>query len=95
MKIETDHSGVPYNFDVIPNWILPEMYDKKKAMPFRGLWFVLLYALSTTIFGGLLFIPLALFSGKWAVPLVLWSIFGFGGGALIGFAKWWDFSRKY
>jgi hypothetical protein len=88
-----DHSGVPFNTHAIPEWILPDLYNEHKVVRLRALWFVVLYALSMTVFVGLLAVPVAIYKDEWVISMILWLILGVGGGAVIGLANWWDFHR--
>lgn len=95
MKPDPDVSGVPYNFDTLPMWLLPSLWDETKQIRLRGLWFVLLYTLSTLVFGALFIFPLALIFSR---PIVVmawgWIFLCVPFGIINGLASWWDFTRR-
>jgi hypothetical protein len=94
MKPDTTALGSPFNFDTIPVWLYADVWDENKLVKFRGLWFIVLYTISTLIFGCCVFLPIALFTGGWK-PLVVMLLIG-GGifGILTGLAAWWDFTKR-
>ena len=95
MKPPLDVSGVPFNFNAIPMWLYPDVWDETKQMRLRGLWFVLLYSLSALIFTCVVAISLALiFSKPMKVMAVVGLFFGGLGGIVIGLSAWWDFTRR-
>lgn len=94
MKPDTDHSGAPFDFNALPMWIYPDAWDENKSVKLRGLWFILLYMFSTILFAGLIFVPIALYLGKWSTAFVLWLLWGGAGGFAIGLAVWWDFTKR-
>ncbi len=95
MKPDPDVSGMPYNFDTLPMWLLPSLWDEHKKVRLRGLWFVLLYTLSFLVFGALFAFPLAIIFGK---PLIattyVWLSLCVPSGIILGFLAWWDFTRR-
>ena len=92
-KLRPDHSGVPFNTHAIPEWILPDLFNEEKVIRWRYLWFLVLYVLSMSTLFALIFVPIAIYKGEWNVSIVLWLVFGVGGGVVVGFANWWDFHR--
>lgn len=95
MKPDPDVSGVPFNFDAIPMWLYPDVWDETKQVRLRGLWFVLLYTLSALIFTGVVAIFLALiFSKSMTVMAIGGLFFGGLGGIVIGLSAWWDFTHR-
>ena len=99
MKPNSNYPGSIFNFDAIPVWIQPDLWDETKTLRFRGLWFVLLYALSMATFSALIFVPIGIYfaysgSNDPKVTLVLWLVTTVVLGSLLGLATWWDFARK-
>ena len=95
MKPDPDVSGVPYNSHAIPMWLYPDLWDEKKRVRFRGLWFVVLYTLSVLVFMGVVAILLGLFFSR-PIGLMLWFVLIISApiGGIIGLANWWDFTRR-
>jgi hypothetical protein len=94
MKPDTDHSGAPFDFNALPTWLYPDVWNENKSVKLRGLWFILLYTISTLLFTALVFVPIALYLEAWFTPFVIWLILGFGWGPLIGLGVWWDFTKR-
>lgn len=96
MEPPKDVSGVPYDFNKLPMWLYPDVWDETKHVRLRGLWFVLLYTLSGILFFGLVAFVLALISPK-PLALMLWFslIFSVPIGSIMGLAAWWDFTRRH
>ena len=95
MKPDPDVSGVPFNFDAIPMWLYPDVWDETKRVRLRGLWFVLLYTLSFLVFGAVFIFFIALIFSKPINALVwYWLFSSFPLGGMIGLASWWDFMRR-
>jgi len=95
MKPDINPPGTFFNFDAIPMWIYPDVWDETKKVRFRGLWFVSLYALSFLVFFAMfMFLGGVIFSRS--IGLMLWFalIIGVPGGAIIGVGAWWDFTRR-
>lgn len=94
MKPNGNAPGSPFNFDVIPAWLFPSLWDETKEIRLRGLWFVVLYTLSLLIFFGVIALLLAVvFSKPVAVMARVWLFLGIPGGIIYGLATWWDFIR--
>ena len=95
MKLDPDVSGVPYNVDKLPMWLYPGLWDETKRIPLRGLWFVLLYALSFQVFFSLfMFVGAIVFSRPIGSMLWFSLLIGVPVGGVIGLASWWDFTRR-
>lgn len=94
MKPRGNAPGTPFNFDSIPAWLLPDLWNEEKEVRFRGLLFVLLYTLSVLAFFGLFVLLLSLvFSKPVAVMAWVWLYLGIPGGVIYGLANWSDFIR--
>ncbi len=91
MKPTVNYSGI--NFDAIPMWIYPDVWDENKPVKFRGLCFILLYTLSFSVFANLLFLPVGLYHGKLNAAIWIAATFGAITGVLGGVAAWYDFSK--
>jgi hypothetical protein len=95
MKPTPDVSGTPFNFDAIPMWLYPDVWDEAQQVRLRGLWFVLLYVLSTLFFTEVIALILALVFSKSIVVMAVWGVgFGILGGVLIGLSAWFDFVHR-
>ena len=95
MKPDTNPPGTFFNFDAIPMWLYPDVWDETKRVRLRGLWFVLLYALSLLVFFALfMFFGAIIFSRP--IRSMLWFslIIGVPGGAILGLSAWWDFTQR-
>ncbi|MFA5826738.1 MAG: hypothetical protein WC825_12320 [Gallionellaceae bacterium] len=96
MKPDPDVSGVPYNFDALPIWLFPSLWDETKTVRLRGLWFVLLYTLSFLVFGALLMFPLAIIlSRPINAATGVWIVLCIPSGVVIGLFSWRDFAKKH
>lgn len=95
MKPDPNVSGIPYNFDTLPIWLFPSLWDETKKVGLRGLWFVILYTLSTLIVGALVFFPLAIIFSKPIISMAWsWILICSPSGFILGLSAWWDFTRK-
>lgn len=95
MKPEPNVTGIPYNFDLLAIWIYPNLWDETKRVRLRGLWFVLLYALSYLVFFSLfMFFGAILFSRPIGAMLYFSLIISLPLGGIVGLANWWDFIRR-
>jgi hypothetical protein len=95
MKPDPDVSGVPFNFDAIPMWLYPDVWDETKQIRLRGLWFVLLYALSLLVFLALFMFFGAIIFSRPIGPMLWFSlVIGVPGGAILGLSAWWDFTQR-
>jgi hypothetical protein len=94
MKPDSNAQGSPFNFDAIPIWLYPDVWDEHKSVKLRGFWFLFLYTLSSLTFNGFIFLPIALFSGNWHKVFLIWLMFGVVGGVIVGLAVWWDFTKR-
>lgn len=95
MKPGPDVSGMPYNFDKLPLWLFPSLWDETKQVRLRGLWFMLLYALSLEVFLGMFaFFGAIIFSRPISSMLWFTLIFSILGGSIIGLFNWLDFTRR-
>lgn len=95
MEPDFDRVGLPFNFDTLPLWLKPDLWDKGKNVPFRGMFFVLLYTLSFAVFAALLFVPAGIYMGAdmAITTAVVWISLSVFSGSIIGLACWWDFAR--
>lgn len=94
MKPDADVTGMPFNFDAIPMWLYPDVWDETKQVRLRGLWFVLLYALSYLVFFSTLMIIGALIFSRPIWSMLWFSLISVSAGSLMGLASWWDFTRR-
>lgn len=95
MKPDANVTGMPFNFDAIPLWLYPDVWDETKHVQLRGLWFVLLYSISFMVFfSAFMFVGALIFSRS------IWSMLWFAliisvpGGFIVGVASWWDFTYR-
>jgi hypothetical protein len=95
MKPDSSSPGVPFNFDAIPLWLKPDLWDETKVVRCRGLFFILLYTLSALVFVGIIAIPVGIYKGKDAAgtTALIWLALSLPGGVLLGLAACWDFNR--
>lgn len=96
MKPDMNPPGAFFNFDAFPFWVYPDLWDETKKVRFRGLWFVILYTLSFSIFSGLILFPGSLiFTNKplWTTTWV-WLYLFTPWGFFLGLAAWWDFTKR-
>jgi hypothetical protein len=95
MKPSPNPPGIPFNFDAIPLWLKPDLWDEAKKVRCRGLLFVVLYTLSAAAFGAILFVPAGIYKGKdmMGTTALVWLALSLPGGLVLGFASWWDFVR--
>lgn len=86
----------PFNADVIPLWVHPELFDENKYVSNRGWRFVGLYVLSVLAISLLLMGPLALYAGNPGYKTILsfWLAIGVSGGVGVGLFTWRDFNRE-
>lgn len=96
MKPDTNYPGSVFNFDAIPYWVKPELWDREKSVHCRGLQFVLLYILSTALFVTFFAIPIGIYLGIEHVQVTvgIWLALTLISGTLIGLGVWWDFIRE-
>lgn len=95
MKPDSNPPGVPFNFDVIPLWLKPDLWDETKDVCCRGLLFIALYTISVATFAAIIFVPIAFYKGTHAVgtTALVWLALSLPVGVLVGLAGWWDFTR--
>ncbi len=85
MKPEPNVTGVPYNLDLLPIWIYPDLWNETKIVRLRGLWFVFLYTLSTLVFFSLfMFFGAILFTRSIETMLYFALIISLPIGSIIG-----------
>jgi hypothetical protein len=89
----------PFNFDAIPLWLYPEVFDDTKEVAYRGGWFVFLYVLSAALNGLILFGPVGLYMATGNLHSVIatvaiWLAISLPGGIILGLAVWWDYTRE-
>jgi len=95
MKPDSNLPGVPFNFDTVPLWLKPDLWDETKTVRCRGLLFILLYILSAAAFGGIIAVPVGIYMGvdtMGTTALVCLAV-SLPGGVLLGLGTWWDFTR--
>lgn len=95
MKPDSTPPGSPFNFDAIPLWLKPDLWDETKAVRCRGLFFILLYTLSVAAFGTILAVPVGIYKGAdmAGTTALLWLTLSLCFGIPLGLAVWWDFVR--
>ena len=95
MKPDSNSPGVPFNFDAIPLWLKPNLWDETKMVRCRGMLFIALYTLSFSAFMAILAIPVGIYKGvnETATTVLVWIAVSFPGGVMLGLAAWWDFTR--
>lgn len=91
--------GEPFNFNRIPLWLYPDLFEEDKTVAYRGCWFVLLYLISTLVNTLLVFGPISiamLFGGGngASVALYIWLAIGSPFGIFIGILMWRDFNQQ-
>lgn len=96
MKPPRDVTGMPYDFNAIPMWIYPDVWDETKQIRLRGLWFVVLDTISFLIFIAIFIFPGALIFDKSLIAAAwVWIFIGIPFGLISGLASWWDFTRLH
>lgn len=101
MKPDNSVPGYPFDFDAIPRWIEPDLFDFNASISWQKTKIISLYALSCAIGGawglflGYLLIGLIHeFTKEWAFAFfVLWAIASAVLAPLFGFAAFWDFTK--
>jgi len=95
MKPTPDVTGVPFNFDAIPVWIFPDLWDETKKVRLRGLYFVLLYTISVLVFLAIFMLFGAIIFSR-SIGLMLWFalIISLPIGGIVGLGSWWDFTQR-
>lgn len=95
MKPDSTPSGVPFNFDTIPLWLKPDLWDETKIVRCRSLLFIALYTLSAAAFVAIILIPIGIYKGHgtYGTTAIIWLVLSLLGGILLGLAACWDFSR--
>lgn len=99
--MKPDNNAPPFNVDAIPLRLMPDLWDEKKTIRYRGLMFITLYTLSITINFLLFFIPIGIYvyiggtNGLYMVVATIkwWLILSIPMGVIGGLAAWWDFTR--
>jgi hypothetical protein len=88
--------GLPFNFDTIPLWLKPDLWDESSSVRFRGLFFVVLYTISMGAFDAIILIPVWIYKGAEAggVTIAVWFCLTIVAGVPIGLGCWWDFIRE-
>ncbi|WP_143694801.1 hypothetical protein [Variovorax sp. JS1663] len=95
MKPNANPPGTPFSFDRVAIWLFPDLWNEKKEIRYRGLWFVMCYTLSMLIFFAIVIIPGALiFSITLPVAFLIVGVAGALFGMIAGFCAWWDFCRR-
>ena len=96
MKPAPNPPGFLFDFDAIPLWLKPDLWDETKNVPYRGLLFVVLYILSVAVFFAIIFVPAGIYKGKnmMGTTALIWLAFSCPWGLLIGLLTWWDFVRR-
>lgn len=99
--MKRDPTSAPFNFEAIPHWLEPELWDETKCVQHRGLKFIGLYTLSAAINSLIVFVPIFIYVGAdgfkgvsvwWVIPM-WWLLLSTPWGILIGLLSWWDFTR--
>ena len=96
MKPDSTAPGIPFNFDAIPIWLKPDLWDETKVVRYRGLLFILLYTLSAAACVAIIFVPIGFYKGRYAMgtTALIWFFLSLPGGLFVGLAAWWDFVRR-
>lgn len=95
LKPSGNAPGSPFDFDVIPIWICPGLWDETKEIHLRGFLFVVLYTLSVVVFFAICMVVIVLLFSR-PIGLVLWfsQFIALPLGVIYGLATWWDFTRR-
>lgn len=88
----------PFNFDAIPLYFEPSLWDETKPLRYRGFKFVVLYTLSIGVHSLLIFaIGVLIRSFRDFKPIeglgIWWLLVSVLAGILMGLLGWWDFTR--
>ncbi len=85
MKPDSTPPGVPFNFDAIPLWLKPDLWDESKTVRCRGLLFIVLYTLSVAAFMAILAVPAGIYKGAdmMLTTVLLWLALSLPGGVLM------------
>jgi lysylphosphatidylglycerol synthetase-like protein (DUF2156 family) len=91
IKPDSNVPGAPYNFDAIPVWLKPVLWNETKNIRFRGLLFVLLYTLSAAAFAAIIFVPVGFYKERDAagVTALIWLVLSLCLGIPYALAVWW------
>ena len=94
--MKPDNKFPPFNADLIPLWLYPDLFDETKYVPNRCWKFVGLYMLSVLANGLILMGPVALYAGSPGYKTILgfWLVIGVSGGIGVGLFTWRDFNRE-
>ena len=91
--------GEPFNFNRIPLWLYPDLFEEHKNVIYRGWWFVFLYLISTLLNMLLIFGPISIFmffggGDGAAVALYVWLAIGTPFGICLGLLMWREFNLQ-
>ena len=91
--------GEPFNFNLIPVWLYPDLFEETKEVNYRGGWFVVLYLISTLLNMLFIFGPLYIYTfftepDRAIVALYIWLAIGIPFGVLLGLGMWRDFNLQ-
>ncbi|MES2741713.1 MAG: hypothetical protein V4754_12280 [Pseudomonadota bacterium] len=96
MKPDSNPPGSPFDFDAIPLWMKPDLWNEKKIVRYRGCYFIFLYSLSTLIFASFIFVPIGIYQGSNMIytTIAVWICTSLPWGLIIGVLAWRDFAVK-
>ena len=96
MKPNTTPPGAFFNFDAIPLWLYPDLWDENKVVSHRGIWLVSLYTISFLAVFALVFGLIALFIGSQSFLTIFWIWLAVSTpcGLLSGIGALGDFSKR-
>ena len=95
MKPPDSAPGSPFDFNLAARFLIPDLWNEKKPMRFRGVGFVFSYLLSALIYFSAIILPICFILSRPVWPsLVLIFCSGAPFGVMCGLAAWWDFNRR-
>jgi hypothetical protein len=94
--VKPNNSFPPFDFDAVPMWLEPRLWNENIDLKLRWLRFLVLYTISTLVNMLLVFGPVAVFLGTkdLLITSCLWLITSLPGGLILGLCAWRDFSKR-